>query len=164
MWYAIVMDSDSCLIYKGDFYIVEWYFDDDGYSQAYEYFLKTSSLQKRKFLILVKKMADFGIIYDTSKFRNEGDSMKSTFDEFITSNPRQKALFDKEYDEFLLSEFIIQKMEEENISVRSLAQKASVSPTVIQKLRNNDNAEKITYSTFVSVIRSLGYKMRLEKI
>ncbi len=89
--------------------------------------------------------------------------MKSTFDEFITDDPKQKALFDKEYDDFLLSEFIIQKMEEENLSVRTLAQKASVSPTVIQKLRNNENAEKITYSTFMSVIRSLGYKMRLEK-
>ena len=89
--------------------------------------------------------------------------MKSTFDEFITNDSKQKALFDQEYDEFLLSEFIIQKMEEENLSVRSLAQKASVSPTVIQKLRNNDNDEKITYSTFMSVIRSLGYKMRLEK-
>jgi len=90
--------------------------------------------------------------------------MKSTFDEFITDDPKQKALFDKEYDDFLLSEFIIQKMEEENLSVRSLAQKASVSPTVIQKLRNNESAEKITYSTFRSVIRSLGYKMRLEKM
>ncbi len=90
--------------------------------------------------------------------------MKSTFDEFITDDPKQKALFDKEYDDFLLSEFIIQKMEEENLSVRTLAQKASVSPTVIQKLRNNENAEKITYSTFMSVIRSLGYKMRLEKL
>ena len=90
--------------------------------------------------------------------------MKSTFDEFITNDPKQKALFDKEYDDFLLSEFIIQKMEEENLSVRSLAQKASVSPTVIQKLRNSESAEKITFSTFVSVIRSLGYKMRLEKI
>mgnify|MGYP002857780821 FL=1 len=89
--------------------------------------------------------------------------MKSTFDQFITDDPKQKALFDKEYDDFLLSEFIIQKMEEENLSVRSLAQKASVSPTVIQKLRNNENAEKITYSTFMSVIRSLGYKVRLEK-
>ena len=69
--------------------------------------------------------------------------MKSTFDEFITDDPKQKALFDKEYDDFLLSEFIIQKMEEENLSVRSLAQKASVSPTVIQKLRNNESAEKI---------------------
>jgi hypothetical protein len=91
------------------------------------------------------------------------NAMKSTFDEFITDDPKQKALFDKEYDDFLLSEFIIQKMEEENLSVRTLAQKASVSPTVIQKLRNNENAEKITYSTFMSVIRSLGYKMRLEK-
>ena len=90
--------------------------------------------------------------------------MKSTFDEFITDDSKQKALFDKEYDDFLLSEFIIQKMEEENLSVRSLAQKASVSPTVIQKLRNNKSAEKITYSTFMSVIRSLGYKMRLEKM
>ena len=90
--------------------------------------------------------------------------MKSTFDEFITDDPKQKALFDKEYDDFLLSEFIIQKMEEENLSVRSLAKKASVSPTVIQKLRDNENAEKITYSTFMSVIRSLGYKIRLEKM
>ena len=90
--------------------------------------------------------------------------MKSTFDEFITNDPKQKALFDQEYEEFLLSEFVIQKMEEENLSVRSLAKKASVSPTVIQKLRSNDNAEKITYSTFLSVIRSLGYKLRLEKI
>jgi len=55
-------------------------------------------------------------------------------------------------------------MAEENLSVRSLAQKASVSPTVIQKLRNNESAEKITYSTFMSVIRSLGYRMRLEKL
>ena len=90
--------------------------------------------------------------------------MKSTFDEFISDDPKQKALFDKEYDDFLLSEFIIQKMEEENLSVRSLAQKASVSPTVIQKLRNSKSAEKITYSTFLSVIRSLGYKMHLEKL
>ncbi len=90
--------------------------------------------------------------------------MASTFDEFITNDPKQKELFDKEYEEFLLSEFIIEKMEEENISVRSLAQKASVSPTVIQKLRNNDSAEKITYSTFLSVIKSLGYRMKLEKI
>lgn len=90
--------------------------------------------------------------------------MKSTFDEFITDDPKQKALFDKEYDDFLLSEFIIRTMEEENLSVRSLAKKASVSPTVIQKLRNNESAEKITYSTFASVIRSLGYKMYLEKI
>ncbi|WP_026515244.1 hypothetical protein [Butyrivibrio sp. LB2008] len=90
--------------------------------------------------------------------------MKSTFDQFITDNPEQKKLFDKEYEEFLLSEFIIQKMEEENVSVRSLAQKADVSPTVIQKLRNTETAEKINYKTFIAVINSLGYKVKLEKI
>lgn len=90
--------------------------------------------------------------------------MKTTFDEFITDNPNQKEQFDKEYEEFLLSEFIIQKMEEENISVRSLAKKAAVSPTIIQKLRNSETAENITYSTFMAVIKSLGYRMKLEKI
>ena len=89
--------------------------------------------------------------------------MKSTFDTFITDNPDQKEKFDREYEDFLLSEFIVQKMEEENLSVRSLAKKASVSPTVIQKLRNSESAEKITYRTFVSVINSLGYRLQLEK-
>ncbi len=89
---------------------------------------------------------------------------ESTFDKFITNNPEQKEKFDKEYDEFLLSEFIIQSMEEENISIRGLAEKANVSPTIIQKLRNNDTAEKINYSTFLAVIRSLGYRLRLEKV
>ena len=89
--------------------------------------------------------------------------MKSTFDEFISGNPKQKEKFEKEYEEFLLSEFIIEKMQEENMSVRSLAKKASVSPTVIQKLRSSENAEKITFSTFMAVIRSLGYRLRLEK-
>jgi phage-related protein len=31
--------------------------------------------QKRKFLILVKRMGDFGKIFDKTKFRNEGDGI-----------------------------------------------------------------------------------------
>ena len=69
------MNKDSCLIYKGEYYTVEWYFDETGYSQAYEYFLKVSAVQKRKFLILVKKMSDVGTIFDQTKFRNEGDDI-----------------------------------------------------------------------------------------
>lgn len=75
MWYTQPMDKDTCLIYEGKFYKVEWYFDNKGVSQAYEYFLKVSAVQKRKFLILVKKIADFGTIFDTTKFRNEGDNI-----------------------------------------------------------------------------------------
>lgn len=90
--------------------------------------------------------------------------MESTFDKFITNNPKQKAKFEKEYNEFLLSEFILEKMDEENILVRALAKKADVSPTIIQKLRKSDSAEKISYRTFVSVINSLGYKLNLERM
>ena len=88
--------------------------------------------------------------------------MKSTYEEFI-SDPKRKKEFDKEYNEFLLSEFVLEKMEEENISVRALAQKAGVSPTVIQKIRTQ-NAEKINYRTFTNVLHSLGYKISIERI
>ena len=88
--------------------------------------------------------------------------MKSTFEEFI-SDPKRKEEFDKEYNEFLLSEFILEKMELEKISVRALAQKAGVSPTIIQKIRSK-NAERINFRTFTSVLNSLGYRIQIEKV
>jgi len=89
--------------------------------------------------------------------------METTFDKFINSDPKRKEKFDKEYNDFLLSEFILEKMESEQISVRALAQKAGVSPTVIQKIRSS-NAEKINYKTFTNVLNSLGYRISIEKI
>ena len=89
--------------------------------------------------------------------------METTFDKFITNDPKEKELFDKEYNDFLLSEFVLEKMEAENISVRALAQKAGVSPTVIQKIRTN-NAARINFRTFTSVLNSLGYRINIEKI
>ena len=55
--------------------------------------------------------------------------METTFDKFINSDPVEKNKFDQEYNDFLLSEFVIDKMEEEKLSVRTLAKKANVSPT-----------------------------------
>ena len=89
--------------------------------------------------------------------------METTFDKFINSDPKRKEQFDKEYNEFLLSEFILEQMEAEHISVRELAKKAGVSPTVIQKIRTK-GAEKINFRTFTNVLYSLGYKINLEKI
>jgi DNA-binding Xre family transcriptional regulator len=89
--------------------------------------------------------------------------METTFDKFITNNQNEKELFEKEYNDFILSEFILEKMECENISVRSLAQKAGVSPTVIQKIRSK-HAERINFRTFTNVLKTLGYKIRLERI
>ena len=56
--------------------------------------------------------------------------METTFDKFINSDPKEKELFEKEYNEFLLSEFVLEKMESEQISVRTLAKKAGVLSAV----------------------------------
>lgn len=69
------MDKNTNLIYEGQYHRVEWYYDEKGHSQPYEYFVKSNSNQKRKFLILIKKMADFGVIFDKTKFRNEGEGI-----------------------------------------------------------------------------------------
>jgi phage-related protein len=69
------MDKDTCVIYKGEYFTLEWYYDQNGDSHAYDYFLSTDQTQKRKFLILAKKMGDFGKIFDKTKFRNEGDGI-----------------------------------------------------------------------------------------
>jgi len=89
--------------------------------------------------------------------------MESEFDKFINSNPNEKELFEKEYNDFLLSEFILEKMESENISVRALAKKAGVSPTIIQKIRSK-NASRINFRTFTNVINTLGYRINFEKV
>ena len=89
--------------------------------------------------------------------------MESTFDKFINSDPKRKEKFDKEYNAFLLSEFLLEKMEEEKMSVRTLAKKAGVSPTVIQKIRTK-NAERINFRTFANVLHSLGYRINIERM
>ena len=55
------------------------------------------------------------------------------------------------------------KMEKEKMSIRALAQRAGVSPTVIQKIRSKD-AERINFKTFTNVLHSLGYTIRFERM
>ena len=69
------MDKHDCVVYIGELFTVKWYYDNVGFSQAYEYFLKTSNVQKRKFFILIKRIAEFGKISDITKFRNEGNDI-----------------------------------------------------------------------------------------
>lgn len=82
---------------------------------------------------------------------------------FFAENPEQKEIYDKKYNDFLLSEFMLEQMEKQNLSIRELAKKADVSPTVIQKLRSKDS-QKVNLTTFTSVLRSLGYQIKLEKM
>ena len=87
----------------------------------------------------------------------------TTFEKFFAENPEQKEIYDKEYNDFLLSEFMLEQMEKQHISVRELAKQADVSPTVIQKLRSKD-FQKVNLTTFTSVLRCLGYQIKLVKM
>lgn len=69
------MNKSDCVVYCGKFFTVEWFYNRDGFSQPFEYFLTTSPAQKRKFFVLVKRLAEFGKIMDITKFRNEGDGI-----------------------------------------------------------------------------------------
>ena len=86
----------------------------------------------------------------------------TTFDRLM-QDPKFKDEFEKGYNEFLISEFMIEKMEEENISVRELAKEAKVSPTTIQNLRSG-NAEAVKYKTLSNIMQKLGYALQPVKM
>ena len=86
----------------------------------------------------------------------------TTFDRLM-QDQNFKDEFEKGYNEFLISEFMIEKMEEENISVRELAKEAKVSPTTIQNLRSG-NAESVKYKTLSNIMQELGYALQPVKM
>lgn len=63
------------LAYQGQFYTIEWYYDQKGKSQALEYFSDLPDDRKRKFINLFRIMGDRGKLFDITKFRNEGDNI-----------------------------------------------------------------------------------------
>ena len=63
------------IAYEGDALTVEWYFDENGNSDSLNYFESLSDTQKRKVLMLFKRIGDFGKISDNTKFRNEGEKV-----------------------------------------------------------------------------------------
>ena len=63
------------LAYKGNKFIVEWYFTKKGESQPLEFFNTLSMTEQQKFFHLLKRIGDFGFISDITKFRNEEDGI-----------------------------------------------------------------------------------------
>ena len=61
--------------YQGELLTIEWYHDEKGRSDALTFFNELSDSQKRKTLMLFKRMGDFGKISDVTKFINEGDKV-----------------------------------------------------------------------------------------
>jgi DNA-binding Xre family transcriptional regulator len=85
----------------------------------------------------------------------------STF-ERLMQDPKWKAGFEKGYEKFLISELLIEAMEDNKISVRKLAQKAGVSPTIIQNMRSGKSSN-ISLNTLAPILSALNYKIKFEK-
>ena len=69
------MDKENCIIYSGGKFTLEWYFDKNGKSVGYDFFLEITKEQRRKFLALAKRMGDSGKIFDKTKFIYEGNEI-----------------------------------------------------------------------------------------
>ncbi len=85
----------------------------------------------------------------------------STFEREM-QDPSFQEKFEKEYNEFLLSETILAMMEEAHKSVRKLAEESGLSPTIIQNIRSGTQ-EDIKLSNFINISHACGYKLVLEK-
>ncbi len=93
--------------------------------------------------------------------KNYQNKTKSTFDRLM-QNPDWKAGFEKGYEKFLVSEFLIEAMKENKISVRKLAEKAGVSPTIIQNMRSGKSCN-ISLNTLAPILSALHYRLVFER-
>ncbi len=85
----------------------------------------------------------------------------TTYDELM-QDPEFKKKHEESYFELVLSELILAIMAEDNISIRSLAKQAGISPAIIQNIRSGKR-DNLTLKTFASLIEALGYDLILEK-
>lgn len=83
----------------------------------------------------------------------------STFEREM-QDPGFKDAFDKEYSEFNLSETILALMEEKKMSVRKLASRAHLSPTIIQEVKSGTR-QQITFITALKIFNALGCNLEL---
>lgn len=86
---------------------------------------------------------------------------KSTYDRMM-QNPDWSADFISGYEEFLISETLIEMMNEQKFTVKSLAERAGVSTTTIQNIKKG-SAKNMKLKTIIPVLSVLGCKLKLEK-
>lgn len=63
------------IVYEGESFTIEWYFNDKQSSDALEYYNSLNKAERIQLLKLLKRMGDNGEIKDKTKFRNEGDKV-----------------------------------------------------------------------------------------
>lgn len=74
------------MVYAGCEFTIEWYFNDRGKSEAFEYFAALSTIQKKKFAHLFYVLGDTGKLFNKEKFCYEGDqiyALKASSDRFL---------------------------------------------------------------------------------
>ena len=85
----------------------------------------------------------------------------STFEREMKDSAFKKA-FKESYKKLLFSELLIALMDNDEKSVRGLAEEAELSPTIIQGLRSGKQHD-IRMSNFVKIVHAFGYKVFIEK-
>ncbi len=63
------------IAYEGECFVIEWYFDEKGESQALDYFSSLGNVQQDRTFYLFKRMGNFGKINNKTQFRYEGDEI-----------------------------------------------------------------------------------------
>lgn len=65
----------TLVVYEGDSFRIEWYYDANNKSQPKEYYENLGENDRIKALKLFKRMGDSGVIRDKTKYNNEGDKI-----------------------------------------------------------------------------------------
>lgn len=89
------------------------------------------------------------------------NKLNSTFNRMM-QDPKWRDGFEKGYEKFLISEFLIEAMAENDVSVRKLADKAGVSSTTIQNLRSGIHSN-VSINKLVSILSALHYRIEFVK-
>lgn len=90
----------------------------------------------------------------TAGKKKKRDRNKTTY-ESMMSDPKRAAKYAEEYNQFLLSEYLRETMEEQHISIRSLATKSRVAKSMIQDLRDGKKKNP-GIDVFTRLLRPLG--------
>jgi DNA-binding Xre family transcriptional regulator len=77
-------------------------------------------------------------------------------------NAAFRAAFEKESAALEASEFLAKQMAEQEISVRTLAARASVSSTVVRGIKSGKR-KNIAYTTLKALTLALGYQIEFKR-
>lgn len=63
------------IAYQGSRFTIEWFCNEGGHSEVFDYFNQLPAERQRKLVVLLRCMGDVGRIFDKTKFRHEGDQI-----------------------------------------------------------------------------------------